>query len=121
MKNLHRATHTRDGRVVEPNAEPYSLRLCISGMTRRSQQALANLGCICDKYLKGRYQLEVIDLYQRPELAAKLQVVATPTLIKDHPQPLRHLVGDLSDTVKALRLLGVPVTEEGTEMKHEAI
>jgi circadian clock protein KaiB len=99
----------------------YSLKLCISGMTPRSQQALANVGYICDKYLKADYQLEVIDLYQQPELAARLQVVATPTLIKDHPLPLRHLIGNLADTAKALRQLGVPLTEEGTESKHESV
>jgi circadian clock protein KaiB len=121
MRDQQRATHTRDDGVVGPHAEPYSLRLCISGMTGRSQQALANLAYICDKYLKGHYQLEVIDLYQRPERAAELQVLATPTLIKDHPLPLRHLIGNLSDTAKALRLLGVSATEHGTEIKHEAV
>ena len=114
-------TGTNEGGMVGANAEPYNLTLCISGMTRRSQQALANVGRICDRYLKGHYQLEIIDLYQRPELAARFQVVATPTLIKDHPLPLRHLIGNLSDTAKVLRLLGVPVTEEGTEIKHETV
>ena len=105
--------------MVPPDTQVYVLRLCISGMTPRSQEALANIRNICDTYLQGHYQLEVIDLYQQPELAAKFQVLATPTLVKDHPLPLRHLIGNLSDTAKALRLLGVPVTEKGTQIKHE--
>ena len=120
MKDSYTTTDTSDG-VMGGDAEPYNLTLCISGMTPRSQQALANVGHICNKYLKNHYQLKIIDLYQRPELAAKFQVVATPTLIKDHPLPLRHLIGNLSDTAKALRLLGVPVTQEGSEVKHEAV
>jgi circadian clock protein KaiB len=114
-----KTTDGHDDVMVGPGAQIYVLRLCISGMTPRSQQALANIRNICEKYLEGHYQLEVIDLYQQPELAAKCQVIATPTLVKDYPLPLRHLIGNLSDTAKALRLLGVPVIEKGTEIKHE--
>jgi circadian clock protein KaiB len=71
--------------------------------------------------LSGRYQLEVIDLYRHPELAAQFQVLATPTLIKDRPLPSRHLIGNLSDTDKTLRLLGLPVGHEGSKGEHEAI
>ena len=99
--------------MTEPKAPEYALRLCISGMTRRSQQALINVKHICDSYLKGRYHLEVIDLYQQPELAAQLQIIATPTLVRDQPLPLRRLIGNLSDTSQALRLLGVPALEDG--------
>jgi circadian clock protein KaiB len=112
-------TTSYDDATVPPDAQIYVLRLCISGMTPRSQEALANIRNLCDTHLQGHYQLEVIDLYQQPELAAKLQVIATPTLVKDHPLPLRHLVGNLSDTAKALRQLGVPVAEKGTEIKDE--
>jgi circadian clock protein KaiB len=116
-----KATKKSNGKIAEqgrglakPEAKMFVLRLCISGMTPRSRQALANLNHICEKYLKGHYQLEVIDLYQQPELAAKLQIIATPTLVKDYPLPLRYLIGNLSDTIQALRRLGVTVTEDGT-------
>ena len=101
------------GGMTEPQAPEYALRLCITGMTRRSQQALMNVTHICDRYLKGRYHLEVIDLYQQPQLAAELQIIATPTLLRDQPLPLRRLIGSLSDTKQALRLLGVPALEDG--------
>ncbi len=101
------------GGMTGPQVPEYALRLCITGMTRRSQQALINVRHICDRYLKGRYHLEVIDLYQQPELAAQLQIIATPTLLRDQPLPLRRLIGNLSDTSQALRLLGVPALEDG--------
>lgn len=88
----------------------FVLRLCISGMTPRSRAALINLKDICETYLKGRYHLEVIDLCQQPELAAKYDVVATPTLLKAMPPPLQRLIGDLSDTAGTMRRLGVSAT-----------
>lgn len=100
--------------LAQADAQVYVLRLCISGMTPRSRAALLNLKRICETHLKGAYQLEVIDLYQRPELAAKHQVLATPTLLKTVPPPLRRLIGDLSDTAEALRRLGVSVSTEHT-------
>src|SRR3954468_15315993 len=78
------------------DAQMYVLRLCVSGMTPRSRDALMNLKQICDAYLDGHYQLEVIDLYQQPALAAVHQIIATPTLLKSYPPPLRRLIGDLS-------------------------
>lgn len=90
----------------------YLLKLCISGMTPRSRQALLNLKHICENYLEGHYQLEVIDLYQQPELAAHHHIIATPTLVKNLPLPLRQMFGDLSDTKATLRRLGIPVEED---------
>ena len=86
----------------------YVLRLVIAGNTRRSNQAVANLREICEKYLRGRYELEVIDIYQQPELAAGLQVVAAPTLVKRLPPPLRTLVGNCSQVNRILLALGLP-------------
>ncbi len=103
------ATAQYEKALKEPDAQGYVLHLCISGMTPRSRAALLNLKEICETHLKGRYQLEVIDLYQQPELAAKHQVLATPTLVKTLPPPLRRLIGDLSDTAESLRRLGVSV------------
>lgn len=91
------------------------LRLCISGMTPRSRRALLNLKQICDEHLKGQYELEVIDLYQQPELAARYEVIASPTLFKIMPPPLRRMIGDLSDTPSLLRRLGI-VREKTTAL-----
>jgi circadian clock protein KaiB len=80
----------------------YILRLFVSGMTPRSMRAIENTKRICEEHLKGRYDLEVIDIYQRPELAKDAQLITAPTLIKQLPEPLRRLIGDLSDTEKVL-------------------
>lgn len=94
--------------LAKGDAQIYVLKLCVSGMTPRSREALVNLKQICDEYLEGQYQLEVIDLYQQPALAATHQVIATPTLLKSLPPPVRRLIGDLSDTDATLRRLGIP-------------
>ena len=95
------------------DAQMYVLRLCVSGMAPRSRDALINLKQICDAYLDGQYQLEVIDLYQQPALAAVHQIIATPTLLKSYPLPLRRLIGDLSDTEATIRRLGIAIHKPG--------
>jgi circadian clock protein KaiB len=87
----------------------YTLRLYISGLRQRSRNAIANIRRICDEYLEGRVDLEVIDIYQQPELAAAQQIVASPTLIKAAPAPLRRVIGDLSDTRNVISALGLRV------------
>ena len=77
--------------------EKYVLRLYVTGMTPRSTQAIQNIKQICDEELLGRCDLEVIDIYQRPVLARGEQIIATPTLVKKLPLPLRRFIGDLSD------------------------
>ena len=79
----------------------------ITGGSPNSVRAINNLKSICEKYLPGNYDLEVIDVYQNPELAREEQIIALPTLIKKHPDPLRRLVGDMSDTAKVLNGLGI--------------
>lgn len=83
-------------------SKQYLLRLYVAGTTQRSMAAIANIRKICEENLQGRYVLEVIDLYQQPQLAAGDQIVALPTLIKKLPPPLRRIIGDLSDTDKVL-------------------
>lgn len=100
--------------LAEPDTQLYVLRLCISGMTPRSQKAILNLKHLCETHLPGQYQLEVIDIYQQPELAAKHQILATPTLVKTLPPPVRRLIGDLSDTTKTLHRLGVTAKRDKT-------
>jgi circadian clock protein KaiB len=85
----------------------YVLLLFITGLTPRSTQAVANLKAICEEHLAGRYELEVIDLYQQPEVAKGEQIVAAPTLLKKQPLPPRRLVGNLSQTDKVLAGLGI--------------
>ncbi|MEH1914944.1 circadian clock KaiB family protein [Nostoc sp.] len=85
----------------------YYLRLYIAGTTPRSIQSLKNLKLLCETYLQGRYELEVIDVYQSsPELQVD-NVVAIPTLVKHLPLPLRQIIGDLSDTEKVLLGLNI--------------
>ena len=80
----------------------YVLRLYTSGSTPRSARAIRNLKRICEARLRGRYQLDVIDIYQQPGLAQNDQIIATPTLIKDEPAPRRVLVGDFSRDERVL-------------------
>ena len=82
--------------------DKYILRLYVTGSTSRSVLALTNLRKICEEYLEGRYELEVIDLYQKPALAIGDQIIAAPTLIKELPLPFRRIIGDMSNREKVL-------------------
>ncbi len=82
--------------------ECYVLKLYITGMTPNSKRAVENVKRICEEHLHGRYELEVIDIYQQPMLAEGEQILAAPTLIKKLPDPLRRLIGDMSNTEKVL-------------------
>ena len=83
--------------------ERYVLKLYVTGATGRSLRAIANIKAICEQYLKGRYDLEVVDIYRRPALLRQDQIVAVPTLVKKLPVPLRLLVGDLSRSEQVLQ------------------
>ena len=83
-------------------AEQYVLRLYVAGMTPRSTRAIANIKQICEEHLQGRYELEVIDIYQQPGPGQGEQIIAAPTLIKKLPLPLRQFIGDMSQTEKIL-------------------
>ncbi len=82
--------------------EKYILRLYVAGTTPNSVRAISNIKEICEKHLKGRYELEVVDLYQQPGLASGEQIIAAPTLIKKLPLPLRRIIGDMSAVDKVL-------------------
>ena len=92
--------------------ERYILRLYITGTTSRSALAIRNLKKICEEYLEGGYELEVIDLYQKPGLAQGEQIIAAPTLIKKLPLPFRRIIGDMSDKEKVLLGLDLKVVKE---------
>lgn len=109
MKRRARKKTARTAAKASKSRKMYSLRLFITGQTPRSAASLRNLREVCDEFLEGRFQLEVIDLYRRPELAKEAQVVAAPTLIKKLPLPLRRLVGDLSNRNEVL--LGLDLKE----------
>jgi len=88
----------------------YVLRLYVSGATAKSVQAIANIKQICSEHLEGRFELEVIDIYQKPHMAKNDQIVALPTLVKKLPIPLRRIIGDLSDKERVL--LGLDLVEK---------
>lgn len=88
--------------------EVYELRLYVAGRTPKSVTAFANLERICAEHLAGRYRIEVIDLTERPQLAARDQIVAVPTLLRARPMPTRRIIGDLSNTSRVLIGLDVP-------------
>jgi circadian clock protein KaiB len=85
-----------------PKAECYLLRLYVAGQTPRCTLAFANLKKICEEHLDGRYEIEVIDLLQNPRLARGDQIVAIPTLVRKLPEPVRKIIGDLSNTERVL-------------------
>ena len=92
---------TSTGRAAAKE-ERWDLRLYVAGQTPRSIAALNNLKRICDEHLAGRYKLEVIDLMRNPKLARDDQIVAIPTLVRKLPDPIRKIIGDLSDTERTI-------------------
>lgn len=82
--------------------QQYVLRLYVAGFTPRSQQAIRTVTDICEEHLAGRYELEVVDIYQQPTLAKGEQIIAVPTLIKELPVPLRKFIGSMADKEKLL-------------------
>jgi circadian clock protein KaiB len=97
-----RTPRPRATRRATSAGEFYDLRLYVAGQTSRSLAAITNLRKICKEHLAGRYRIRVIDLLQNPQLARGDQILALPTLVRKLPEPIRKLVGDLSDTDRAL-------------------
>jgi circadian clock protein KaiB len=95
--------------------EKYVLRLYVTGMTPKSLHAIENIRKICEENLQGRFELEVVDVYQHPEFARTEQIIAAPTLIKKLPLPLRKFIGDMSDKEKILIGLNIIPTNEKKE------
>ena len=98
-------------KAAKKRQEKYVLRLFVAGLTPKSQKAIANIKKLCREYLEGRYDLEIIDIYQNPIFAKDGQIIAAPTLIKKFPEPLRRFIGDMSNTGKLL--LGLDLTLKG--------
>ncbi len=92
---------------MEQSGPVFYLRLFVSGNSSRSEQAIQNIRQICEQYLPDRYELEVIDVTQYPEKTREYQILALPTLLKELPEPLRKVVGDLSEKEKVLEGLDI--------------
>ena len=92
---------------MEQSGPVFYLRLFVSGNSSRSEQAIQNIRQICEQYLPDRYELEVIDVTQHPEKTREYQILALPTLLKELPEPLRKVVGDLSEKEKVLEGLDI--------------
>ena len=90
----------------------YALRLYITGQTPRSRRSVENLRALCDKYIAGQFDLEIVDIYQQPAMAMAGQIIAAPTLVKSMPPPLRRLVGDFSDQNRVILGLDIKLDEE---------
>jgi circadian clock protein KaiB len=93
----------------------YLLKLFVTGQTSRSSRAITNLRRICEEGLGGEYEMIIIDVLERPQLAEDEKILATPTLIKELPPPVRRFIGDLSDTKQVLLGLDLPHRESSPE------
>jgi circadian clock protein KaiB len=94
----------------KPIETDYNLRLFIAGASPNSLRAISNMRSFCEEHLKGRYHLEIVDVYQQPQIATKDQVIALPLLIKSSPLPFKRLIGDMSDKAKVMKGLGLDIT-----------
>jgi circadian clock protein KaiB len=103
---------TADDAVIteDPRAEHWYLRLYVAGQSPRSLQAIANLNKLCEQYLSGQYEIEIVDLVDNPALAQGDDILAIPTLIRRLPSPIRKIIGDLSNTERVL--VGLQVKPE---------
>ena len=101
-KRVQTVTEALEAASRDAKEQCYTLRLYVAGLTPRSQEALHTVTTLCEEYLAGRYDLEVIDIYQHPVLAKGEQIIAAPTLIKKLPLPLRKIIGNMADKDKVL-------------------
>ncbi len=109
MKRITKAIgHTKHAAMMPPTRatrDKYVLRLFVAGVTARSRQAIVHVRALCETTLKGRVELEVIDIYQQPSLARENQIVATPTLVIASPLPVRRFIGNLTTIAELFRLI----------------
>lgn len=90
-----------------PADQHFSFRLFVSGATTRSQRAIGNIRAICDSHLNGRFDLEIVDVYLDPGATRDFQILATPTLVRTQPGPVRRVIGDLSDHGRVIAALNI--------------
>lgn len=101
MENKATGTLIIEGKLI--------LKLYVSGMSRKSMEAIENIKWLCGKHLKGHFELEIIDIYKNPKIAQEQHIIFSPSLLKQLPLPKKTLVGTLSDTNKVLKALGITV------------
>jgi len=102
MKDMNQIIDHNDDHLADDDARLWDLRLYVAGQTPKSIAAFGNLKRVCEEHLAGKYKLEVIDLLKSPQLAAGDQIVAIPTLVRKLPEPVRKIIGDLSNTERVL-------------------
>jgi len=101
-KHLETVKEALEEAARKSKSQQYVLRLYVAGVTPRSQEAIRKVKALCEEHLAGRYDLEVIDIYQQPTLAKDEQIIAAPTLIKKLPPPLRKIIGSMASLEKVL-------------------
>jgi circadian clock protein KaiB len=102
---------------VTPPAK-YVLRLYVTGLTPRSTRAITVVRDVCEQHLAGRYELEIVDVYQQPARVGRDQIFAIPTLVKCEPAPQRFVIGDMTDRQRLLSGLGLPLEEEKVTLER---
>jgi circadian clock protein KaiB len=111
-KKVHDQVEVFEEALKDSKEKKYVLRLYVAGATPRSTQSIVNIKKICEEHLKGRYELEVIDIYQQPVLAKGEQIIATPTLVKKLPPPLRRFIGNMADVERIVVGLDIKPKEK---------
>jgi len=106
---MKKTTHNHTGATPKVKKEAYVLRLYVAGLGARSSTAIRNIRRLCETHLDPGYDLQIIDICERPAIARERQIVAAPTLVKQLPLPLRRLIGDMSDERRVLEGLGLKV------------
>ena len=101
-KNVNNSAAAFDKAINDSKEMRYNLRLYVAGTPPQALRAISNIKGVCEEHLRGRYELQVIDLYQQPQLAHGEQIIAAPTLIKKLPLPLRRIIGDMSNEERIL-------------------
>jgi circadian clock protein KaiB len=120
VKKIKSSTKAFEKALKKNTPKKYVLKLFITGVTPRSTRAIGEIKKICEEHLNGRYDLEIIDIYQQAELAKGEQIIAAPTLIKKLPLPLRRFIGDMSDSDRILIGLDLrPKKNNGGERPNE--
>lgn len=102
IKNVKLKTSRRTRRAAKAKSDKWILRLYVAGQTPKAISAFNNLKIICEEQLKGKYSIVVVDLLENPQLARNDQILAVPTLVRKLPQPVRNIIGDLSNTERVL-------------------
>ena len=116
MPTLKIKTRARPRKPTPRTPKVWKLRLYVAGQTPKSIRAFANLKVLCEEHLKGRYRIEVIDLLENPQMARGDQILAVPTLVRELPEPVRKIIGDLSNTERVLIGLALqPVDRPSSE------